>query len=170
MYKGWSKSSKRHPGRRFIAEYFCYINTLPLLIKLEKKLILLSRWGPHKDERFVMNGKHDQTENRGVIKYQQKKGRITKEILDDIVLILSVDSFSHAIVKKWEIIFKLGKDSIKDDSLSGRPKTSTTNKQVNPIHPIVLDDRCYTVQHMPKSIGISSDPFPTILTQNFGDD
>ena len=36
VYEGDSKSSKPHPGRRVIAEHFCYDNILPFLKKHKK--------------------------------------------------------------------------------------------------------------------------------------
>ena len=49
-----------------------------------------------------------------------------KQIYEDMVQVLAVDSFSYATVKKGAAEFERGRDSIEDDPLSGRSKTSIT--------------------------------------------
>ena len=58
--------------------------------------------------------------------------------------------------EKWAVEFKLGKDCREDDPWSGHPQISPSDEQVDVVHPMVLDDRCFTVQQMTKSICISS--------------
>ena len=42
--------------------------------------------------------------------------------------------------------FKRGRDSSEDELRSSRPKTLTTDEQIDVIHSMVLDDRPLTVQ------------------------
>ena len=82
-----------------------------------------------------------------------------KEIHDDMVQTLAEDSPSYATVKKWAAEFKQGRVSIRvveDDPRSGRPKSSTTDEQVDAIHRMVLDDRRLAVEQIAEFIGISS--------------
>ena len=51
------------------------------------------------------------------------------------------------LLKKWTANFKLGRDSIEEDPRSGRPKSATTDDQVEVIHRMVMKDRRVTVQH-----------------------
>ena len=110
----------------------------------------------------------DKTETRAVIKFLQKKGMTPKEIHADMVQTLAEASPSYATVKKWAAEFRRGRNSTKDDPRSGRPKTSTSDEQVDAIHRMVSDDKCLTVQQIAKSIGISSGSVHTVLTENLG--
>lgn len=58
-------------------------------------------------------------------------------------MVLADDTPSYAIWKNWAAEFKQGVDSTEDDPWSGRPKTSTTEEQVDVIH--LLDDRHLTL-------------------------
>ena len=94
----------------------------------------------------MTNLKMDKAEARAVINYLQKKGITPKEIHEDMVRIFAEDSPPNTTVKRWAAEFKRGRDSSEDDPQSGRPKTSTTDAQVDAIHRLVLDDRRLTVQ------------------------
>lgn len=56
----------------------------------------------------------------------------------------------------WADEFKRGRYSTEDEPRLGRPKTSTTDKQVDVIHRMVGDDRRKIVQHIAKNTGISA--------------
>lgn len=52
--------------------------------------------------------------------------------------------------------------------ISGLPKTSTTDDQVDAIHCMVLNDRCLSVKQTAKFIGISSGSVHAVLTEILG--
>ena len=82
--------------------------------------------------------------------------------------ILDEDSPSYTTVKKRTVEFKRGKDSTEDGSRSGRPKTSTTDKQVDAIYRMVLDERRHTVQQIAKLIVINSGLVHSVLIETLG--
>ena len=81
---------------------------------------------------------------------------------------LAEDFPSYATVKKWAVEFKRGRVSIEDDRWSGRPKTSTTDVQVDAIHHMVLDDRRLTKEQIAKTVDISSGSVHSVLSNILG--
>ena len=69
-------------------------------------------------------------------------------------------------MKPWSSeLWNSSKAESKDDPRSRCPKTSTTDKQVDAIRCMVLDDRHLTVQQIAKFIVISSGSVYTVLTE-----
>ena len=87
-----------------------------------------------------------------------------------MVQTLAEDFPSYATVKKWDTEYKRGRVSIEDDPRSGRPKTSTTDEQVDTIHRMVLDDRRLTVEQIAKNTDISSGSGHRVLYDILGDE
>ena len=134
-----SKSYKLHLERGATAEHFCYGNTLPLFLKLEKliQISVLISVQLRPIQRWEVCEKLDNT----VAWVVMKKGMKLKKIHLDMVQIFAEGSPSYATLKKWAVEFKQGRNSTEDDPRSGHPKTSTTDGQVNAIHCMVFDDR-----------------------------
>ena len=59
-----------------------------------------------------------------------------------------VGSYSFSTVKKWVADFKQGRESTDDDARTGRPKSATTDAQVEGIHRMVMTARRVTVKHI----------------------
>ena len=72
-------------------------------------------------------------------------------------------------MKKWVAKFKRGRDSTKDYQRSGHPKTSTTDKQIDAIHRMVLNDNHLIIQLRAKSIGIRSGSVHSVSTDLVGE-
>ena len=106
----------------------------------------------------------EETEKRAVIKYLLKKGMSPKEIHEDMVDTLGDDSPAYSTVKKWVAEFKRGRESVEDDARSGRPRTSTSDVQIDAVRNMVLADRRVTIQHIAETLGISFGSVQTILT------
>ncbi|XP_066302907.1 histone-lysine N-methyltransferase SETMAR-like [Branchiostoma lanceolatum] len=85
-----------------------------------------------------------------------------------MVKTLGEDSPSHSTVKKWVANFKRGKESVKDDPRSGRPKTATTDNQVEAIHFMTVNDRRVTIRHIEHSLGISFGSVQNVLSNILG--
>ena len=83
----------------------------------------------------------DKTWHRGVIRYLQKKGLMTKKILTDMVSTLGNDTSALSTAKKWTAEFKRGRESLEDDPRSGHSSTATTQENINHIHRMVMNDR-----------------------------
>ncbi|GBP79375.1 Mariner Mos1 transposase [Eumeta japonica] len=63
-------------------------------------------------------------EHRAVIKYFVKKGKMPKEIFEDMVSVLQESAPSYTMVKKWARLFQQGRESREDDPRPGRPVTA----------------------------------------------
>ena len=110
----------------------------------------------------------EKNEKRAVIKYLLKKEMSPKTIHEDIVTTLGDDSPSYSTVKKWSADFKRGRTSTEDDPRSGRPKTATTDIQVEAIHCMVMDDRRITIRYIAETMGISYGSVQSVLTDVLG--
>ncbi|GBP21732.1 Putative uncharacterized protein FLJ37770 [Eumeta japonica] len=80
-------------------------------------------------------------EHRAVIKYFVKKGKMPKEIFEDMVSVLQESAPSFSMVKKWARLFQQGRESCEDDPRPGRPVAVVTEENVRKIEKLVLADR-----------------------------
>ena len=110
----------------------------------------------------------DKIWHRGVIRYLQKKGLTTKEIHTDMVSTLGDDAPDLSTVKKWAAEFKRGRKSLPDDPRSGRFSPATTQKNIDRIHQMVMNDRRLTISHLANVISISRERVENILHNELG--
>ena len=59
-----------------------------------------------------------------------------------MVAALGDDAPAFSTEKKWAAEFKRSRDRLEDDPRSGCPSTATTQKSIDRIHQMVIDDRC----------------------------
>ena len=71
-------------------------------------------------------------------------------------------------MKKWAAEFKRGRKSLKDDPISGRPSTATTQKNIDCFHQMVMNDRRLTISHLANVISISRKRVENILRNELG--
>lgn len=105
---------------------------------------------------------------RGAIQYLYKKGLSGKEIHDDMVNVLGDDAPSYTQVKFWVAEFKRGRRSISDEPHTGRPKTATTDENIEKIHDMVLEHKQITTVEIAVAVGISVDRTFNILKNELG--
>ena len=110
----------------------------------------------------------DKIWHRGVIKILQKKGLTTKEIHTDMVSTLGNDASALATVKKWAAKFKWGRESLEDDPKSGCPSTATTQKNIDHIQQMVMNDRRLTISLLANDISTSRERVENILLNELG--
>lgn len=91
-----------------------------------------------------------------------------RQIHEDMAKTLGEDSPSYSTVKKWVANFKRGKESVKDDPRSGRPKTATSENEVEAIHRMIMNDRRVTIRHIEHSLGISYGSVQNVFPTSWG--
>ena len=69
---------------------------------------------------------------------------------------------------EWFSKFRKGRDSVKDDHRTGRPKTSINNNQVELVREKLMSDRQLTAGELSGELAISFRSVQTILTDNQG--
>ncbi|UYV83996.1 hypothetical protein LAZ67_X000847 [Cordylochernes scorpioides] len=67
------------------------------------------------------------------------------------------EKFSQTPVYFWYKRFKDGRKSIADDSRSGRPLTSTTDRNIGQVRALIVADRKITIDKISEILGISYD-------------
>ena len=110
----------------------------------------------------------DKIWHRGVIRYLQKKGLMTKKIHTDMVSTLGDDTSALSTVKKWAAEFKRGRESLEDDPRSRHPSTATTQENIDHIHQMVMNDRRLTIRHLANVNSISCKRVENILHNKLG--
>lgn len=58
---------------------------------------------------------------------------------------LDKSPLAYATIKKWAVLFKAGRESIKDDHGPGRPSTAVYEFKVAFVEPMVVEDRLISV-------------------------
>ena len=83
----------------------------------------------------------DNIDHRAVILYLGHKGLTPKEIHEDMTVTIGENAHSYSMVKKWDVEFKRGRDSLEDDPHQRRLVTVTTQETIAKIHDITMADR-----------------------------
>lgn len=105
-------------------------------------------------------------EHRAVIKFLTKSDKSPKRIFEEMTSIYGESGPSHATVKKWSRLFKLGRESIEDDPRSGRPISVVTEENTEKVKKLVLEDRRIKVWQIAEALGISKERVGEILHQH----
>ena len=62
---------------------------------------------------------------------------------------------SEKSIYKWYKLFTEGREDVNDDAHPGRPSTSTTNKNTEPVKKIVMENRRITIREVAEDVRIS---------------
>ena len=68
----------------------------------------------------------------------------------------------------WYSRFKEGREDVNDDSRPGRPRTSTTNENIEAVQKMILDNRRITIKEVADDVGISFGLCQAIFTDVLG--
>ena len=80
----------------------------------------------------------EKVEHRAVIKFLTKEGNNAKKIHERMIAVYSDTAPSYATVTRWHKEFLHGRQSLEDDSHSGRPSDVTTEDNVARVEKMIL--------------------------------
>ncbi|XP_075984950.1 protein GVQW3-like [Anticarsia gemmatalis] len=102
-------------------------------------------------------------EHRAVIKFLVKKGKSAKDIFEEMSTVYGESGPSSATVKRWTRLFQQGRETLEDDSRSGRPNTAVTDENIEKVKKIVLEDRRIKLWQIAEELSISKERIGDIL-------
>lgn len=88
-------------------------------------------------------------------KFLHLKGKTPAEIQAELKSVYGDAAPSFTTVKTWVGKFKRDRTSIFDEERSGRSKTATTDKIIDYVHQIVIDDRRLILREISDAASIS---------------
>ena len=91
-----------------------------------------------------------------------------KEIFERMAAVYGTECPSYATVKRWAAEFKRGRQSLGDDSRSGRPAEACSDENVEAIRQLIEADRRLKVRELSASTGLSCGSVYTILHEKLG--
>ena len=101
-------------------------------------------------------------EQRAIIKLLTAKGENPISIHQQLVTVSKTAVMDVKNVRKWQKLFRNGRESCDDATRSGRPVTSTTDAVVA-VEQLIMKDRRITVDEIATAMGISHGTAHTIL-------
>lgn len=105
---------------------------------------------------------------RFYIYMRMQLGKKAVEIHADLVSVLAEAAPSFDTVARWMRHFSDGRASAKDESRSGRPRTSVTEASVARADAIVREDRSVTLRFLAYELGVSYGSAHTIMHEQLG--
>jgi len=87
------------------------------------------------------------------IKFLVKLGKNGPEIHQMLQQVYGECALKERTVCKWVQRFREGREDPKDDARSGRPSTSSGNKNIDRVHSLVFSDRRLTVRMIAEELG-----------------
>jgi len=104
-------------------------------------------------------------EKRCAIKFCVKLRETGTETFNKLKQAYGKHALSRSQVFKWYKAFSEGRESIKDESRSGRPSTSITDKNLEKVRALVRSDRRLTVRMIASELNLNNITVHQILTQ-----
>ena len=102
-------------------------------------------------------------EQIAIIKFLTAKGENPISIHQQLVTVSKTTVMDVKNVRKWQNMFRNGRESCDDATRSGRPVTSTTDAVVVAVEQLIMQDRRITVDEIAAAMGISHGTAHTIL-------
>ena len=107
-------------------------------------------------------------EFRAVIKFLTKEGTKAKEIHRHMADVYGDSSPKYSTVAKWSAELKRGRDSLEDDPRSGRHADVISQKMIDHVERLVLNNRRIKVAELASECGISNGSVYTIIHEHLG--
>jgi transposase len=112
---------------------------------------------------------HDKRlEQRINIKFCAKLGKSASETLQLLKEAYGAAAMKKTSVFEWHKRFKEGRDDVKDDQRSGRPKTRRTEENVEKVRKLVCTDRPLSLRMMARKLNLHTATVKEILTEDLG--
>lgn len=110
----------------------------------------------------------DSLEQRCAIKFCFKLGKTAVETYKMLQQAYGEDCLSRGRVFEWFGRFKEGRESVQDDSRSGRPVSARNDNQIELVREKINSDRRLTIREVSLALNISYGTVQKILTQDLG--
>ena len=123
-------------------------------------------WRPPLIRSPGVGRKMEREEYRAVIKFFFLKGWNATQVKTELTEVCGSSSPSFATVSNWINEFKRGRLSTKDEPRSGRPKTATSEENVEKVHQMVMEDRHFSTWEIAHKLKISQERVCEILREN----
>ena len=107
-------------------------------------------------------------EMRANIKFLIKLNWKAPQIIEALQTVYGDHTLSKTAVYEWIKRFKDGRESLEDDSRSGRPVSSKSDQNLKSVEKLVEENRRITVEEVAATLGISHGSAHEILTDNLG--
>jgi len=112
---------------------------------------------------------HDKRlEQRINIKFCVKLGKSASETLQLLKEAYGAAAMKKTSVFEWHKRFKEGRDDVKDDQRSGRPKTRRTEENVEKVRKLVCTDGPLSLRMMARKLNLHTVTVKEILTEDLG--
>jgi len=112
---------------------------------------------------------HDKRlEQRINIKFCAKLGKSASETLQLLKEAYGAAAMKKTMVFEWHKRFKAGRDDVKDDERSGRPRTRRTDENVEKVRKLVCTDGPLSLRLMARKLHMHTSTVKEILTEDLG--
>jgi len=112
---------------------------------------------------------HDKRlEQRINIKFCAKLGKSASETLQLLKEAYGAAAMKKTMVFEWHKRFKEGRDDVKDDERSGRPRTRRTDENVEKVRKLVCTDGPLSLRLMARKLNMHTSTVKEILTEDLG--
>jgi len=112
---------------------------------------------------------HDKRlEQRINIKFCAKLGKSASETLQLLEEAYGAAAMKRTTVFEWHKRFKEGRDDVKDDERSGRPRTRRTDENVEKVRKLVCTDGSLSLRMMARKLNLHINTVREILAEDLG--
>jgi hypothetical protein len=113
--------------------------------------------------------KDKRLEQRINIKFCVKLGKNASETLQLLKEAYGAAAMKKTSVFEWHKRFKEGRDDVKDDERSGRPRTHRTDENVEKVRKLVCADRPLSLRMTARKLNLHIETVRQILTEDLGE-